>query len=597
MSFLQPLALFGLAAASLPTLLHLLGRRLPPIVVFPAVRYLTATEEEHSRRLKLRNIMLLILRTLVIVLLVLGAAHPVSPVGAGRAHPPTAVALVVDNSLSTGAVVAGELTLTGLLDAASAVLKRLGAGDRLWLTTADGIPRRVTRLEAEQVIARLVPEPSRMDLGQAVRAAARVVSDDPLPWKEVVILSDLQSSAISSGEPVQVSLLALEARDPPANRWIDSSSAQPGIWSPDGAVVAAIAGTVEGPTPVRLETYSRTMAQAVASPGDEVLLSGTLQNSGWQVATVELDPDEFRADDRRFVALFGADPVRVKLGAGAGGFLNEALEVLRQGGRVVQGDSVILDDRIGPGVRVVFPPTDRVLMGALNRSLAGQGLRWRYGELEEGEWEISGPVGPAVGTTVRRRYTVVGEGAVIARVDGSPWLVRQDRIVLVGSRMELQWTDLPATAAFIPFVDLLVNRIAAGESWILSATPGQTIELPTGVTALSGSDGPIPVSAGPLVAPLMPGVYFLLGAAADTVGALQVNYDARESRLEAADVATLRSNLGENVRVASRSDLERELFREAERADLAGPFLAAALIGVLIEFALASWLGTTRPST
>jgi hypothetical protein len=146
MSFLQPLALFGLAAASLPTLLHLLGRRLPPIVVFPAVRYLTATEEEHSRRLKLRNIMLLILRTLVIVLLVLGAAHPVSPVGAGRAHPPTAVALVVDNSLSTGAVVAGELTLTGLLDAASAVLKRLGAGDRLWLTTADGIPRRVTRL-------------------------------------------------------------------------------------------------------------------------------------------------------------------------------------------------------------------------------------------------------------------------------------------------------------------------------------------------------------------------------------------------------------------------------------------------------------------
>jgi hypothetical protein len=49
--FLQPLALLGLAAVAIPPLLHLIGRRLPPTVVFPAVRYLTATEREHSRRL------------------------------------------------------------------------------------------------------------------------------------------------------------------------------------------------------------------------------------------------------------------------------------------------------------------------------------------------------------------------------------------------------------------------------------------------------------------------------------------------------------------------------------------------------------------
>ena len=68
-SFLQPLALFGLVAAGLPTLLHLLGRRLPPVVIFPAVRYLTETEREHSRRLRLRNLLLLVLRTLAIALL------------------------------------------------------------------------------------------------------------------------------------------------------------------------------------------------------------------------------------------------------------------------------------------------------------------------------------------------------------------------------------------------------------------------------------------------------------------------------------------------------------------------------------------------
>jgi hypothetical protein len=594
-SFLQPLALFALATASLPTLLHLLGRRLPPIVIFPAVRYLTATEHEHSRRLKIRNLVLLVLRTLAIILLVFAAAHPVARVGAGGAHPPTAMALVVDNSLSSGAVVAGTRTLSGLLDAASAVVGRLGAGDRLWLTTADGLPRKLTRIEAEQVLDGLVPVSYRLDLGLAVRAAARAVSDDPLHWKEIVILSDLQSTAISSGEPVEVSLLALEAHDPPPNRWIDSTSAQPSIWSPGGSVVARIAGSGDSPTPVELVTGNRSVARAVASPGDQVLLSGELQHSGWQVATVELDPDEFRADDRRFVALRSADPARARTGPGAGEFLVQALEVLRQGGRVGEGDDVILDDRSGPGARVVFPPADRLLVGALNRSLSAQGVSCWFGDLEEGEWQISGPVGTAAGATVRRRYSILGGGAVIARVDGSPWLVRQDRIVLVGSRMEPDWTDLPVTASFIPFVDLLTNRIAAAESWILSATPGEAVELPPGVTALLGSERPIPVSAGPVAAPLEPGVYFLVGAATDTVGALQVNYDSRESRLDVADVATLRSYLGD-VRVVSRRNFEREIFRGAERVDLTGSMLAAALIVVLCEFAVASWLGMARRS-
>ena len=46
--------LLGLAAAAIPVLLHLLARREPPTVVFPAVRYLVSTTREHQRRLKLR---------------------------------------------------------------------------------------------------------------------------------------------------------------------------------------------------------------------------------------------------------------------------------------------------------------------------------------------------------------------------------------------------------------------------------------------------------------------------------------------------------------------------------------------------------------
>ena len=62
--FLQPLWLLALSAAAIPALLHLRQRQTPPTVVFPAVRYLHQTKREHSQRLKLRNLLLLILRNL-----------------------------------------------------------------------------------------------------------------------------------------------------------------------------------------------------------------------------------------------------------------------------------------------------------------------------------------------------------------------------------------------------------------------------------------------------------------------------------------------------------------------------------------------------
>ena len=76
MNFIHPLALLGLAAAAIPALLHLLQRRTPPELEFPAVRYLSEAERESARRMKLRHLLLLLLRTLLIVVIVLAAARP-----------------------------------------------------------------------------------------------------------------------------------------------------------------------------------------------------------------------------------------------------------------------------------------------------------------------------------------------------------------------------------------------------------------------------------------------------------------------------------------------------------------------------------------
>ena len=559
------------------------------MVVFPAVRYLTATEREHSRRLKLRNLLLLILRTAVIVCLVLAAAHPIARIGVGGSHPPTALALVLDNSLSSGAVVEGRRTVDVLVEAARQVLERVGAADRLWLVLSDGVPRRLTRLEAERALDSVTPAPVRMDVSSAVRAVARAVADTPLPGQEVVLFSDLQASALSAGDPVDIRVLVWQPPPPPENRWIDSAYSDPPLWSPDGAVIAAVGGSTGQSGTVRLVVEGRDVARAVAAPGDRVALSGNLARRGWVAATVELDPDELRADDRRSLALNLTQPRGAAATAGAGRFVAEALGVLKEGGRAVSGNEVVLDDRPAQVPTVVFPPREAALLGALNRSLAARGVGWRLGEVLEGEWQISIDLGPAEGAAVFRRHRLVGEGPVVARVGDEPWLVRDGDVVLVGSRMDPDWTDLPVRAGFVPFVDFLINRLAAQETWIISAAPGEMVRLPASATALLGPLEEVPVPSHRwITAPLETGVYFLRGTAGDTVGALELNFDARESRLEPADQRLLRSHIGPDARVLDLRALLRELFRGAARADLTGLLLTAALLAALAEFAVSS---------
>src|SRR5436305_2046193 len=95
MTFLAPLYLLLAGAIAVPLLIHLLRRRIGSRVEFPAARYLARAEQEHSRTLKLRNLLLMLLRVLALLAIAVAAARPVARwMGAG--HAPTALALVVD---------------------------------------------------------------------------------------------------------------------------------------------------------------------------------------------------------------------------------------------------------------------------------------------------------------------------------------------------------------------------------------------------------------------------------------------------------------------------------------------------------------------
>jgi hypothetical protein len=618
MVFLSPLALLGLAAMAVPPLLHLFQRRRPADLEFPAVRYLEESARQARTAVRLRHLLLMLLRMLAVGLVAVAAARPVVPAPFDGVHEPTALVLVVDNSLSSGAVADGRRVLDDLALRARETLREARDADVLWLMTADGIARRGSSAELLEAVASLEPSSRRLDVGVAVRAAARLASTAGTARAEVHLLSDLQGSGVGAASaeslPAGIAVVAYHPpAAPPSNLGVAAARPAPGVWlarSPGASVVVGIAGSggdSASGAPVTMTIGGRPVTRGLAGAGRTATLAAPRSAPGWVTGEVALEGDELRADDSRAFAVRVAPAPAVRQPAPAllGRFATEALAVLAEAGQVrLTPDAVIT---VGPSVHacaprvedcasIVVPPSDPVALGALNRALASRGAAWRFGARVEREDTIaSSALAEVAGLRVRGRHALehdgVGDsGAVLATVGGAPWLVRQGSVVLVASRLDPEDTDLPLAGAFVPFLGALTGRVARGEGRVAEAAPGDPVTLPPGVTSLARGDTVLRVDGGVTVAaPAEPGAWAML-AGADTAGVLVVAHDPRESDLTRADPRSLHAALP-GAALAVTGDpgaYAARRFRGAGRSELTGWLLVAALALLLTESTLAA---------
>lgn len=564
--FLHPLALLGLAAAAIPALLHLLQRRTPPELVFPPLRYLSEAERQSARRLKLRHLLLLILRTALIVVIVLAAARPLVPVRGGGAHEPTALVVILDNSPSSGAVVDGRPILDRLRVAARGSLARVTPSDRAWLMLADGVLRGGSRDALLASADSATPGWQRLDLVQAVERATRLVHAEPLPGREVHVLSDLQRSALAgtAAVPRGVRVLALgwggdgDDRALP-NRGIAS------VRVSEGAAVVTVTGSGNaGAVPVSLRMDGGS-GRGLATPGSAltITLPPQSQVTGWRSGEATIEPDELRADDRRPFVWRVAPPARVTASPAAGPFVSAALAVLREGRRISDGRDVVIGDGPTAARSVVQPPADPALVGQANRALAARGIPWRWGVAGTPGRIVASGLPMIEGAQVSRRYQIVGSaeqraGDVLATVNGEPWLARSGGIVLVGSRMDTSWTVLPATPGFVPLIDALVNRVVAGEAEVREAEGQPRVEFQVRGT--------------------------------DTVAATVYGPDPRESDLTPASGTVATAALGGRGQtdIMDERRFAAEGFTGTRRADASGVLLILALLLAATELGVAT---------
>jgi len=507
------------------------------------------------------------------VLIVLAAARPIFPTHAsgGSLHEPTAVAVILDNSLSSGLVADGRPALERLKAMARSSLARATASDRLWLVLADGVARSGTPDVLLATVDGAGVSARRLDLTAAVRAATRLVDAEPLPAREVHVVSDLQRTALGPGRAemlrgVRVLALAPLSRAP-ANRGVGAARVT------DGAAAVDVVGTPGagegGAAPVTLRIHGREVGRALAAPGSTASITLPPLGPGWWVGEAVLDADELRADDRRFLVWRVAAPARVTAlsSTGGGPFVAAALAVLEEARRVRRGTEVAIGDRPEAGtlVSVVVPPAEPALIGQANRALTARGGRWHFGSAGT-PGSIAGAAVPAIaGLQVTRRYRIevvtgdAGRGTgndttVLATVNGEPWLVRDGSVLLLGSRLDTAWTALPAAPAFVPFVDALVNRLARGEAHITEVEGAPRVEFRT--------------------------------RGADTIGAIISGLDPLESDLTPASPALVREVLGADV--LDGAGFMAAGFAGAGRRDGSGLLLVLALLIAFGELGVAT---------
>lgn len=626
MLFLSPWLLLAAAAAAVPVFLHLLHRGEGRRLSFPALRYLLRTEREHARRIRLRQRMLLLLRVAAMGMLALAGARPFWR-GAGGAHPPTALAIVLDNSLSSGRVAGAERVLEALERRALAGVARAGSEDRIWVLRA-GEPWDVaTPLDAAAARTRILAtevSAAAADIPDAVRRAAGLVRQTGLPAAEVHVLSDLQASALtgSAAELEGVAVLAYRPA-PPArpNHYLGSvlvGGGLPPLAGRRSELTVGVAGDTAA-VPLRLVVGDRIRGAGRAPAGASTALPFGPFAAGWVDGFVETDPDELAADDRRWFALAVLPPPVVAVRGTAPFFVEEALAVLEESGRMRRGGGradVVLsvggegadEARTGRTV-VVIPPADPELLPALNRRLAAASIPWRYAMLAgSGETRVAEHRLPLAleGVRVAKGYALEsaaagGDAEVLARLsDGTPWVVRgragAGGYRLLGSPLDAESTNLPISASMVPLLEWMIATAGYGSAGRVggsapAVTAGSPLSLPAAATTVRSPDGedhPVDPSQDYRVT-RQPGIYRVL-AGDSVLEEIAVNPPLAESQLAPADADRIRRALGPGAKLMEDDSTAwaAEVFTARLGTELWRPLLLALLVVLIAESGVAA---------
>jgi Mg-chelatase subunit ChlD len=328
MAFLSPLFLIGTLAAALPVLVHLVRRTRARRLEFPSLMFLRRIEQKTIRKRRLRNLLLLALRSAALFLLAMAFARPYFTTeshadgGANR----MLTVILIDTSYSArygGAFDRARLS-------ARDIVNRAAEDEQIALVTfSEGYevvrPMKADRAEAQVLIDGLQPGWGGTDYLQAVQTAEGILKDAGPGRRRVYLISDFQETGWDRGAaPVKLSpgtdLMPVDVSEPdPSNIAVVDLKAEPVVYAQKypGRISARVsnfgAGPVEAAVDFKLNdiTVERRELSLEGGGSETIEFAGFNVPDGLNRATVELSGDGFALDNKSFFTVRRTDQVRV----------------------------------------------------------------------------------------------------------------------------------------------------------------------------------------------------------------------------------------------------------------------------------------------
>lgn len=263
LSFLHgAIALLGLAAAAIPVIIHLLLKQRPRPVVFPALELIRRRHATTVRRLRLRHLILLAIRTALVLLVAFSLARPTlhSSMFSIDQEAPVAARIIVDTSLSMTYKFRGQSRLEQAKELAQQTLDRLPEGSEVAIldssSPSSAVPTNV--VAGLSRLRSIETQPMSRRLNDAIEIALRSLLTSDRDRREVYVFTDLAAHAWDLSDDGRIERVAAVM--------------------PGGVRIYVINVGVENPENIALGALA--LPQQVLSANSALVLEMPIRNSG-----------------------------------------------------------------------------------------------------------------------------------------------------------------------------------------------------------------------------------------------------------------------------------------------------------------------------
>lgn len=340
MTFLNPLVLFGLLAASIPIIIHLLNLRKLKVVEFSSLQFLKEMQKNKMRKIKIKQILLLILRTLAIIFLVLAFSRPtireINLAGFGSEVKNTIIILIDDTPSMSVADKKGEYFLQAK-KIALRILEATEEGDEIYLLKFSELsPQKNEFNQASKNLA--IREIENYGLSDISRnfldvfiSVSKILEQSKNLSKEIFILTDLQETNFPENEILNLKFDRVIDRNTRIyifkigekqayNISIDSLSITNRIFEinkPINVSTSITNHSEEDGTNINSNLYFNN--KKVAQKGIDLKknssgifsFTGQLKDYGFNLARLEIEDDDMIKDNVRYLNFYVPDKVKV----------------------------------------------------------------------------------------------------------------------------------------------------------------------------------------------------------------------------------------------------------------------------------------------